>query len=142
VEESDDFPDPEYPMLLRATMSVDHAEGSIRFAGEIPEGALVRLTCGDCNCIVDATKKAARVAVSNLEGYNPVMAFFFSCMARRMVLGRRTKDEIANVREVLGLELPIWGFYTYGEFCPTRRGGQSLLHNETATVSIIAIENN
>lgn len=44
--------------LLRATMSVNRQEGSITFAGEIPEGAMVRMTCGDTTAILDAASQA------------------------------------------------------------------------------------
>lgn len=137
MEKSDLFQNSDYRMLLRATMSVDHDRGSISFAGEIPEGAMVRLTCGDHNCILDATRRATRLAVEGLEGREPALAFFISCMARKIVLGRRTGEEVERVSRELGAHVPVLGFYSYGEFCPTRRGGPSLLHNETATLSII-----
>ncbi|MBM3299780.1 MAG: FIST C-terminal domain-containing protein [Deltaproteobacteria bacterium] len=123
--------------LLRATMSVNRREGSITFAGEIPEGALVRLTCGDYASILEAAEKAARIALEGLKVGSPVMVFFYSCMARRIVLGRRTKDEIGRIRSVFGTDLPLVGFYTYGEYCRVKCDGPSLFHNETATVTVI-----
>jgi hypothetical protein len=137
VDRTELLTDPHYNMLLRASVSVDHKEGSIKFAGEIPEGALVRLTCGDPKCTLEATKRATRMAMQDLGRSNPALVFFFSCMARRIVLGRRTEEEVENVRQVVGAEVPMLGFYSYGEFCPAKRGGPSLLHNETATVSIL-----
>ncbi|MEW6348586.1 MAG: FIST N-terminal domain-containing protein [Thermodesulfobacteriota bacterium] len=125
--------------LLRATMSVNRDDGSIAFAGEIPEGAMVRLTCGDYHCILEAAKEAARMALADLADVEPVMAFFFTCMARKIVLGRRTREEVAILKQVFGPRLPIIGFYTYGEYCRVRRGGPSLLHNETATISVIGV---
>ena len=129
--------DPDYGMLLRASLSVNHEEGSISFAGEIPEGSIVRLTCGDAKCTLEAARNATRLALSDLGDCDPAMVFFFSCMARRIVLGRRTEEEVENVRQALGVEIPFLGFYSYGEFCPIKRGGPSFLHNETATVSIL-----
>jgi hypothetical protein len=125
--------------ILRATMAVNRQDGSIAFAGEIPEGSMVRLTCGDHASILEAAEQAACLAVTELGNRTPVMVFFYSCMARRIVLGRRTKEEIDRVRLVVGAELPIVGFYTYGEFCRVECNGPSLLHNETASVSVIGL---
>jgi hypothetical protein len=125
-------------LLLRATMSVNWEEQSIQFAGEIPEGAMVYLTCGERASILDATEKAARLAIDDLgQDVEPAIVFFYSCMARKTLLGLRTKEEIERVRTQFNPDVPIIGFYTYGEFCRVNRGGPSLLHNETATLSII-----
>ncbi len=123
--------------LLRATMAVDRDKGSITFAGDLPEGAMVRLTCADNASILDAADNAVDMALERLEGARPVLAFVYSCMARKNVLGRRTYKELAKIREKIGSDVPVVGFYTYGEFSPVRRGGTCLLHNETITVSLL-----
>jgi hypothetical protein len=127
-------------MLLRATMSVDREAGAIRFAGEIPEGTMVYLTCGDRGSILDATEKAASHAVAELGAATaPAVVFFYSCMARKMLLGLRTREEFERLRSQLTPEVPILGFYSYGEFCRPKRGLPSVLHNETATISVIGV---
>ena len=125
--------------LLRATMSVDRQNGSIQFAGEIPEGTLVHFTCGDSNSILAATAEAAHLALSEMGDVPPAMIFFYSCMARKIVLGQRTQEELDHVRNVFGKEVPILGFYTYGEYSRISCNQPSLLHNETATISAIGI---
>ncbi len=127
-------------LLLRATMSVDREQGSIRFAGEIPEGSMVYLTCGDRASILEGTQKAIQLAVDDLGRlHKPSMVFFYSCMARKILLGLRTKEEIEKVRSQLNMDVPIIGFYTYGEYSRVKRNGPSLLHNETATLSLIGV---
>ncbi len=125
--------------LLRATMSVDRQNGSIQFAGEIPQGAVVHFTCGDSNSILAATAEAARLANVELGDVSPAMVFFYSCMARKIVLGQRTQEELDRVREVFGTEVPILGFYTYGEYSRIGCDHPSLLHNESATISVVGI---
>jgi hypothetical protein len=128
------------PMLLRATMSVDRDAGAIRFAGEIPEGTMVYLTCGDHGSILDATQKATRRAMAELgDTTPPAMVFFYSCMARKMLLGLRTPEELEGLKSQLPPEVPILGFYTYGEYCRPMQGLPSVLHNETATISVIGV---
>jgi hypothetical protein len=128
--------DLEYPYLLRATMAVNTEEGSIQFAGEIPQGALVHLTCGDSQSLLQATEAAVQQAIMELEGAKPALAFAFCCMARRILLGRHTEEEAQRILQELG-PVPLVGFYTYGEFSPAQQGTACLLHNETAAVSII-----
>jgi hypothetical protein len=123
--------------LLRATMAVNHHDGSINFAGEIPEGAMVNLTCGDISSVLQAAKEAAQLATKDLGNAKTVMTFCYSCMARKIVLGRRTHEEIELVRKTIGPELPATGFYTYGEFSRVKCGSPSFLHNETVTVAVI-----
>ena len=121
-------------------MSVNHEQGSISFAGEIPEGAMVYLTCGDRTSILEGTKKAVRLAIEDLGlATKPSLAFFYSCMARKIILGLRTKEEIERVRSQFDPPVPILGFYTYGEYCRAKCDGPNLLHNETATLSVIGI---
>ena len=125
--------------LLRATMSVDRQEGSIRFAGEIPEGASVHLTCGDNSSILEATSEAARLANEEMGDSHPQMIFFYSCMARKIILGQRTNEELDRVRRLFGAKVPLIGFYTYGEYCRLRCNSPSQFHNETATISVIGV---
>jgi len=92
IASSGDNPDhePSNLGLLRATMSVDRGNGAIAFAGDIAEGAAVYLTCGDRDAIQEAAGNAARMALKGLGDANPVMIFCYSCMARKIVLGRHT----------------------------------------------------
>jgi hypothetical protein len=123
--------------LLRATMSVNREEGSINFAGEIPEGAEVSLTCGDIASVLHASEEAARLAISDLGDATIVMIFCYSCMARKLILGSRTWEEIVLIHQKIGPNLPIAGFYSYGEYSPMRCRSASYLHNETTAVSVI-----
>lgn len=66
------------------------------------------------------------------------MIFFYSCMARKILLGSRTGEELERISSVVGRGVPAIGFYTYGEFCPSTNGSLCKLHNETATVTILA----
>ncbi len=132
-------PSGEDHFILRASMAVNHDEGSITFAGDVPEGTLVHLTCGDKSSLLEATQKAIKLAVDELEGTTPVMAFFYSCMARKTLLGLRTKEEFERINLKLGGNIPILGFYTFGEYCRVKTTGPCLFHNESAVISVIGI---
>ena len=125
--------DGESYILLRAPMVVDHESGAVTFAAEIPQGSTIKMTRGKSVEVVEASREAAGRAKNRLEGPADVV-FFFSCMARKIVLGRRTNEEIRAAQEVFGDDVPMAGFYTYGEIanCGQRRP-ICRFHNETAT---------
>ena len=127
--------------LCRATMGVDRESGSITFAGDVPEGAMVKMTIGNEEDIIQAAGDAARLAMSRLQAKNPELKpkaiFMYSCMARKIVLGSRTNEEILAVRQAIGGDVPVIGFYTYGEYAPAGQSNCSCFHNETVTMTII-----
>jgi hypothetical protein len=126
--------------LCRATMGVDHEKGSITFAGDVPQGAMVKMTMGNELDVIEAAKDAAQRALDQLkknESIRPKVAFLYSCMARKIVLGSRTNEEILAIKEVIGKDFPMIGFYTYGEYSPVGKQHLSCLHNEVATITII-----
>jgi hypothetical protein len=126
--------------VLRAPMALNEQEGSVTFAGEVPEGVTMLLTSGGfADSLLDASADAARQAVSNLAGGEPAMVFVYSCMARKILLGIRTGEETERIAEVVGAKVAMTGFYTYGEYCPARRDTECQLHNETATVTVIGL---
>jgi hypothetical protein len=135
ISETDSF-------ICRATMSVNRAEKSITFAGDVPQDSYVKMTMGNEADIIDATRIAARQALDQLslagKKIKPAAIFFYSCMARKIVLGTRTGEEIEVLQEVVGKDVPIIGFYSYGEFAPLEKEGRAYLHNETATLTIIS----
>jgi hypothetical protein len=120
-------------VLLRSPMSVDHEKGSVTFAAEIPEGAKVKMTMAKASDVVEGARVAAERALDHLSG-KPDAVLFFSCSARRLVLGRRISREIDAAQAVFGADIPMAGFYAYGEIanCGTTHP-QCRFHNETAT---------
>ena len=127
--------------LCRATMGVDRQAGAIIFAGDVPEGSLVKMTIGNDGDIIRAAKNAARSAMEKLRKSDPALKpqaiFLYSCMARKIVLGTRTDEEILAVKEAIGMDVPVIGFYTYGEYAPIGECEHSCFHNETATLTVI-----
>jgi len=125
--------------VLRAPMALNESEGSVTFAGEIPQGSIISLTTGgSAASLLDASADAAKRAMDSLGTGSPAMAFFYSCMARKILLGPRTREETQRISESVGRNVPIIGFYTYGEYCPSLSGTDCRLHNETATVTVVS----
>src|SRR5262249_18393601 len=120
-------------ILLRAPMQVDRTTGAVSFAAEIPQGAKIKMTRAKSDEIIEGSREAAERAVKHLDG-TPDAVFFFSCMARKVVLGRKTNREIEIAQEVFGKSVPLIGFYTYGEIANCgNKYPICRFHNETAT---------
>jgi len=63
------------------------------------------------------------------------LAVLISCVGRKMVLGQRIEEEVEGVREVLGEQATITGFYSYGEISPFAPDAKCELHNQTMTIT-------
>jgi hypothetical protein len=127
--------------VCRATMGVNREEGSITFAGDVPKGSLVKMTMGNEQDVIQAAKSAADEALRDLRTSCPTAvvkaAFIYSCMARKIVLGSKTNDELRQVKRVVGEDIPLVGFYTYGEYAPIGKDRVSCFHNETITLTLM-----
>jgi hypothetical protein len=126
---------PEY--LIRDVVIADD-KGEITCAAEIPQGSEIRLMLGDYDKAMAAAKDAASNALKQLNGRKPKAVFIFNCIARWKLLGSKIGDEIKAVQEILGEDVPLIGFYTYGEQAPLagKLGPKchSAFHNETLTL--------
>lgn len=135
------FPDgPDGPFHLRAVLDADPKTGSIRVAGEIIEGACIRLTEVLSEGILAGSTESARNAVAAFRGEQPVLAFVFSCAARKWVLGTRAEQEIGLLLDSFqksGVRPAIAGGYCFGEIGPTTTGGPSDFHNETCVTVLL-----
>lgn len=140
-------PNPEYPFAvfegsaerfyLRAPMYYSKEDGSIVFAGDVPEGAEVQITEAGRTQILDGAREAAHAALDAYEGTEPQAMLVFSCAARKQVLGTRCAEEIGILSDNVAPNLPIAGFYTYGEIGPLGPGQGARFHNETVVAALI-----
>jgi len=125
--------------LIRDPITVDE-KGYITCAAEMPEGSEINLMIGSKNEAIAAAKKAAEIAKEQLGGKVPVAILMFNCIARYKLFGRYANDEINVIKSVLGANVPLIGFYTYGEIAPfgiTGKYRKSRFHNETAVIIAI-----
>ena len=130
-------------LLIRDPITVDE-KGSITCAAEIPEGSEIRLMIGSREEAVKVAKNAAENAVAQLEGSAPKAVIIFNCIARNKLFGDKSGEEIAAIQEAVGKQVPLIGFYTYGEQAPL--GGEvkniekcnSAFHNETVVIAVLA----
>ena len=126
---------------LRASWGVvDESTGAVTFLATVPEGARVRLTLADRDAILTGCAESLSIAKSGLAaGAEPTAALFFSCAARKILLGTRTEEEIKMIRGTIGNGVPICGFYGYGEISPNMGDPTGTkYHNESFVTLLIA----
>jgi hypothetical protein len=125
---------------LRASNEVfDAKTGSVTFFGDFSLGDQVQITVADRNDILDGTRASVRLAKQRFPASaTPQAVLFFSCSARKLVLGTRTGEEYKVLTEEIGKDLPIFGFYGYGEIGPSFSNQDSCeFHNETFVTVLI-----
>lgn len=124
--------------IVRTVLSVDDAEESMTFAGDVPEGARARLMKANFDRLIDGATGAARVCQVAVPDAQASFALLISCVGRRLVLKQRTEEEVEAVRDVVGPQAVLAGFYSYGEISPFTPGAQCRLHNQTMTITTLA----
>src|ERR1700722_3198434 len=128
---------PDDTALVRTILAIDEQQQSMTFAGDVPAGARARLTKANVDRLVEGAVGAAR-ASHPVGSVAPELAILISCVGRKLVLKQRVEEEVEGVREVLGKQAVLTGFYSYGEIAPFSLGERSELHNQTMTITTFA----
>lgn len=121
--------------LLRAFLDYNTENGGALFAGDMPEGARVRMMRSNVNSLIDAAGEAASSSTQPFEIQKPDLAICVSCVGRQFVLQDWVNEEIEGVTDIFGEETPMAGFYSYGEIAPQAPNQKSALHNHTMTIT-------
>jgi hypothetical protein len=128
--------------LIRDPISADE-NGAITCAAEIPVGSEVRLMIGSKERAIEAAKDAARKLMSDFSAQRsrPKFVLMFNCIARKKLFGQKAHEEIDAVMDIIGRDVPLIGFYTYGEQAPMDgeisdpKKIQSKFYNETIVMA-------
>lgn len=122
--------------VIRTLLGIDEEAKSIIFAGDVPEGFTARLMKPDMDKLIDGAGSAAReIDVANKKS---ALGLVVSCVGRKIVLGQIIDEELEEVGDVLGENVHLVGFYSYGEIAPFIKDKLHCeLHNQTMTLSVI-----
>jgi len=121
--------------LVRSVMVIDEEAQCMTFAGDMPEGSYARLMKANFDRLIDGAAGAAHASYETLGSVEPELALLISCVGRKLVLKQRIEEEVESVREVLGKNTVLTGFYSYGEICPHGAFTKCELHNQTMTIT-------
>ncbi len=125
--------------LVRTILSIDEETQSMTFAGDIPEGATAQLMKANFDKLIDGAYEAAESGKEAIDqkGRQAQLAILISCVGRKLVLDQRVDEEIESVIEIIGDNVPITGFYSYGELSPFAGFHSCRLHNQTMTITLL-----
>lgn len=122
--------------VIRTLLGVNEEDKSITFAGNVPEGFRARLMKPDLDVLIDG----AGVAAQNTIKGNDLLALglVVSCVGRKIIMGQMVEEELDAVDDILGSQVQLCGFYSYGEISPLNNNDISCsLHNQTMTLTTI-----
>ncbi len=124
------------PEVIRTLLGVDEAEKTITFAGDVPEGYSARLMKPDTDKLIEGAGHAAsKITIANDK---PALGLVVSCVGRKLVLGQLVDEELQEMGDILGKNVNLVGFYSYGEIAPFEVDKLKCeLHNQTMTLTAI-----
>lgn len=123
--------------IVRTIFSVDETAQSLTFTGDVPTGVTAQLMHSSVDRLIDGAIEAAETSHQTLDA-TPELALLISCVGRKLLMGQRTEEEVEGVRDILGTETVLAGFYSYGEIAPFTMGAPCELHNQTMTITTFA----
>lgn len=129
--------DDESSSLVRTILGVDEENGSMIFAGDMPEGSKVRMMRSNFDRVIDGAALAATTSIADFGSFEPELALIISCAGRKFALQDRIEEEVEKVRDVVGDKTIISGFYSYGEISPVVKSTKCELHNQTMTITTL-----
>jgi hypothetical protein len=121
--------------VVRTIIGVDEEAGTMTFAGDVPQNSYARLMKANFDRLVDGAAGAALRTAETARESRPQLALLISCVGRKLVLKQRVEEEIEGVREILGRQAVLAGFYSYGEIAPFTPSTRCELHNQTMTIT-------
>ncbi|TYP96709.1 hypothetical protein C7447_1065 [Tenacibaculum adriaticum] len=123
--------------IVRTILNIDEDSNTMILAGDVPEGSIVQLMMATVDNIANGAFKAAELAMKNRKK-KPELGLLISCVGRKLVMDQRVEEEIEEVQHVIGKDVTISGFYSYGEMAPFTNNKKCILHNQTMTLTLIS----
>jgi hypothetical protein len=122
--------------VVRGIQNIDENSNSLILYGDVEEGQKIQLMRANFNNLLKGAGESARETfLKNTE--EPELAILISCVARRLVLGQLTEEELSETKKVLGNTTKICGFYSYTELSPLVGNNACHIHNQTMTITTL-----
>jgi hypothetical protein len=119
--------------VLRGTGLFNWKDRSIFILGQIKEGDKIRLTIPpDFEIIEEVHRNAEKIKREEMPDADALL--MFSCVGRLAQFGPLIGDEIEGVKNVFNV--PMAGFFTYGEFGRTKNGNNEFHVNTCCWVAL------
>ncbi|WP_423792608.1 FIST signal transduction protein [Methanocaldococcus indicus] len=120
------------------SIMMENPDKSLTFYSEVPENIYLNLMTTNKKIAEERFKKALENTISSVCKKEDVACIIvFNCILRYLLNKELGIDDIKLIREVVGDDVPVIGFNTYGEQGATR-GGSLGHYNQTATILVIS----
>jgi hypothetical protein len=126
--------------LIRIPIKIEE-DGSLVLSADVPEGEYINLMIGDKNATLKATETACTKASEHMLSHDIKFITVFSNIARYKLLRKDSQKEMAIIKQTFGDNVPILGFYTYGEYASFETHeykAWSNFQNQTISIAIFA----
>jgi len=121
---------------VRTVSSIDEEAQSLTFMGDVPQGSRARLMRSNMEGLIASSQMAAE-KIGKINKLN-ALGIVVSCACRTMVLKQHTDRELKAVKERLGSNVQLAGFYAYGEIGPSDDTSDACsLHNQSMMLTVI-----
>ncbi len=122
--------------VVRTILSINEEDKTMTFAGDISEGGYAKMMKASHDKLIDGSNLAATVTLDSITDRKSVaLALLISCVGRKIILKQRVEEEIEEVNEILGKEVKLMGFYSYGEIAHFTPNEKCDLHNQTMSIT-------
>ena len=123
---------------VRSPMQLDETDRTIEIAGSVAAGETVQLAFATVDDVLaGADQVVDRTLAQYPAGRRPSFLFFCSCGTRKMFLALDVRREIEAVRQRVGPDLPVVGFYGFGEFGSASVGDPARFYNQTIVMAAL-----
>ena len=123
--------------LVRTILNIDNETQSMTLAGDVPQNSKVQLMMANVDEIAHGALIAAEYAMEQRKT-KPEIAILISCVGRKLAMNQRVEEEIEQVKDTIGKDAAITGFYSYGEMAPFFGSQHCQLHNQTMTLTLLS----
>jgi hypothetical protein len=121
---------------IRAITNIDTENGSIEFGGPMIENTYARICKTNPNQLLDGAAGASTQVIQKMKVL-PEFVLVFSSVRRQQILADKIEQEVDIIREDVGEQATIAGFYTFGAIAPLFESRDFVLQNQT--ISVLAI---
>jgi len=122
--------------IVRDPLTASVEDNSITFVSEVPENSIVRIMAGSKQSLLVASSEAATEAKEALDGKSPALILIADCVSRLLYLGDEAQTEISTIGTRLGGDVPMLGFFSFGEI-GIEKGGPPALYNKTCGIYVL-----